>query len=98
MNQVKVEKAAVGFAVVALVVFIINACLIMDAQATQRDIGARQAEIQRGIQISQLNNDLIRALGVAAIDKKDTKIKDLLSQNGITVEKRADAPKPAAKQ
>lgn len=72
--------------VVALVLFVINAALVFDAQATQRELAARQTQIQEGMALSQLNQQLVQALGAAQIQNKDKKIEALLGQHGITVQ------------
>jgi len=91
MCQKTVERIAVGFASVALLLFVCNAWMINSAQATQRDVQARQAQINDGIQLGNLNNQVVRALGAAVIEKKDEKIKALLAQHGITVSAQPNA-------
>lgn len=73
-------------AVIALVLFVINAILVFGAQSTQRDMAVRQAQIQEGMALSQLNQQLVQALGAAQIQNKDKKIEALLGQHGITVQ------------
>lgn len=75
----------VVFAAVALLLFVVNTGLVLDAQATQRDFGQRQAQINDGLQLDQLNRQLIQALGAAQVQAKDKKIEALLGQHGITV-------------
>lgn len=72
-------------AALALVLFLVNTGLVLDAQATQRTFAERQAQIQQGLQVDQLNRQLIQALGAAQIQGKDKKIEALLGQHGITV-------------
>ena len=81
----------------ALGMFVVNAWLINGTQNTQAQINTRQAEINGGIQLSQLNNELVRALGTAVVAQNDTKIKDLLAAHGITVEAKKDGDKSSAK-
>ena len=85
----------------ALGIFVTNAWLINATQLTQAQVNDRQAQINQGVQLSQLNNELVRALGTAVIAQKDDKIKDLLAAHGITVSpEKAAAPaaaKPAGK-
>lgn len=72
-------------AALALLLFVINTGLVLDAQATQRDFAKRQAQLNEGLQIDQLNRQLVQALGAAQIQNKDKKIEALLGQHGITV-------------
>ncbi len=85
MCQKTVERAAIGLAGLALLLFVCNAWMINGAQAMQRDVQTRQAQINDAIQISNLNNQVVRALGTAVVERKDEKIKALLAQHGITV-------------
>jgi len=87
----KIEGAALGLAVIGLALFVSNALLITDSQSIQRQIAERQARINDGVKLAQLNNELVRALGNAVVQKKDTKIKDMLSEHGITVQEKAPA-------
>ena len=82
----------------ALGIFVTNAWLINATQLTQAQVAERQAQINSGIQLSQLNGELVRALGTAVVGQHDDKIKDLLAAHGITVSADKTAPaKPAAK-
>jgi hypothetical protein len=92
----RMENAALGLATVGLVLFVANAALILDSQAKQREIGMRSAQIQDGQRLAGLNNELVSALGAAVIEKKDTKIKDMLAEHGITVQQNKNGAKPAA--
>lgn len=88
--------AAVTLSSIALVLFVVSAWTLNASQNLQQQFNERQAQINNGVQISQLNNELVRALGTAVISKNDTKIKDLLSQYGITVSLDKDAKGAAA--
>jgi hypothetical protein len=96
MSATKLVAGTTAYlAAFALGMFVVNAWLINSTQATQAQIAQRQAEINGGIQLSQLNNELVRALGTAVVAQNDTKIKDLLASHGITVEAKKDET-PAA--
>lgn len=88
---------ATGLATVALVLFVSNAWIVNGSQALQKQMGDRQAKINTAMQVAQLNNDLVRALGSAVATNKDEQIKNLLAAEGITVqtEKPATPAKPA---
>ena len=84
---------SISLSSLALVMFVANAWLVNGSQAMQQQLNDRQAQIANGVQVSQLNNELVRALGTAVIAKNDTKIKDLLAQHGITVTADKNAKK-----
>lgn len=88
----KIENGSVALATIGLVLFVTNAWLINGAQATQQEVNVRAAQIQDGVKLANLNNELVRALGAAMVQNKDEKIKGLLAEHGITVEQKpADA-------
>jgi len=96
--QCKGTIAATTLSSIALVLFVINAWTVNGSQKLQQQAMDRQAQINAGAQLSQLNNELVRALGTAVVNKNDTKIKDLLSSQGITVTVDKDAGKTTAKK
>lgn len=98
-SQKIIGTATTYIAAVALVMFVVNAWLIHDTRATQLDVNQRQAEVNEGIQLSQLNNQVVRALANAVITKKDKQIQDMLQTNGITIDvEKAAAEAAAAKK
>ncbi len=80
-----VACAATILAALALVLFVINVGLVLSNQKTQKQLNDRQQQINAGLQVSNLNQQLVRALGTASVANKDDRIKDLLRTNGITV-------------
>lgn len=72
-------------AALALLLFLINTGLVLDAQSTQKQFAARQQQLQDGMQVDQLNRQLIQALGAAQVQGRDKKIEALLNQHGITI-------------
>lgn len=88
-----IENASLGLAAAGLVLFLGNVWLISDAQATQREVNIRAAQIQDGVKLANLNNELVRALGSAVVQNKDEKIKGLLAEHGITIEQKPAAAK-----
>ena len=81
---------------IALVLFVANAWMVNNSQALQRQIADRQVQISNGVQLSQLNAEMVRTLGTAIVSKNDMKIKDMLAKHGITVSTDKDAAKKGA--
>jgi hypothetical protein len=59
--------------------------LVQDNRTVQADVNRRQQFINQGIQLGRVNEALIRALAAAAVSNKDDKLRDLLADNGITI-------------
>jgi hypothetical protein len=59
--------------------------LIQDNRAVQTDVNRRQQFINQSIQFGRINEALVRALAAAAVSNKDDKLRDLLADNGITI-------------
>ena len=58
------------------------------AQSNHRlrsEVNRRQRLIAQGAQLAHVNEGLIRQIAVAAVKGRDAKLRDLLSQNGITI-------------
>lgn len=104
MSLSKTEAAsylATAAATVALVLFVGNAWMVNSTQNLQRQLNERQVQINSGTQISNLNGQLVRALGTAVVAQKDEQIKKLLTDHGITVQLEkptTPAAKPAARR
>ena len=88
-----------GMTLVLVVVYIV---VIQDNRSVQAEINQRQQFINQSIQLGRINDALIRALAAAAVNDKDDKLRDLLAQNGITInpttgepERESAAPAPA---
>ena len=59
--------------------------LVQDNRAVQTDVNRRQQFINQSIQFGRINEALVRALAAAAVSNKDDKLRDLLAENGITI-------------
>ncbi|MBO0735073.1 MAG: hypothetical protein J2P48_00675 [Alphaproteobacteria bacterium] len=89
-----------GLTVVSVAAYIV---LVQDNRSVQLEVNQRQQFINRSMQLGRVNQTLIRALAAAAASAHDDKLRDLLAQNGITInaagepEKaaRPPAPRPA---
>ena len=82
-----------GIALILVVVYIV---LIQDNRSVQAGINQRQQFINQSIQLGRVNDALIRALAATAVSNKDDKLRDLLAQNGITINPTTGAPEREA--
>jgi hypothetical protein len=82
-----------GITLILVVVYII---LIQDNRSVQAGINQRQQFINQSIQLGRINDVLIRALAATAVSNKDDKLRDLLAQNGITINPTTGAPEREA--
>jgi hypothetical protein len=71
-----------GFSLVLVIVYII---LVQDNRSVQLEVNRRQQFINQSLQLGRINEALIRALAATAVSNKDDKLRDLLTQNGITI-------------
>ena len=82
-------SAAAGALVVAYII------LVQDNRTVQAEVNRRQQFINQSIQLGRINEALIRALAAAAVSNKDGKLRDLLADNGITINASGE-PMPSA--
>jgi hypothetical protein len=78
-----------GITLILVVVYIV---LIQDNRSVQAEINQRQQFINQSIQLGRINDALIRALAASAVSNKDDRLRDLLAQNGITINPTTGAP------
>ena len=78
-----------GITLVLVVVYIV---VIQDNRSVQAEINQRQQFINQSIQLGRINDALIRALAATAVSNKDDKLRELLTQNGITINPTTGAP------
>jgi hypothetical protein len=81
-----------GFSLVFVVVYII---LVQDNRSVQLEVNQRQQFINQSMQLGRINEALLRAIAAAAVRDNDDKLRDLLTQNGITIN-AAGEPVPAS--
>lgn len=91
------EKLTHIASIVVLVMFVLNAGLIMINRGTQDAIATKQNELaEKSQKIGQnatfdnINRSMIQALAAIAISKKDEQIKALLIQNNIQLKPQDD--------
>jgi hypothetical protein len=85
--------SAVTFAGLTLVLVVANMVLLTRNQAAQAEVNQRQQFINQSLQLSRVNEALVRAVAAAAVNNSDDRLRDLLAQQGITI---GAAPGPAA--
>jgi hypothetical protein len=85
----------VGLAGLALALVVAYIILVQDNRRVQAEVNRRQQFINQSIQLGRINEALIRSLASAAVNNKDDKLRDLLAENGITIN-AAGEPVPAA--
>ena len=85
----------VGLSALAGALVVVYIVLVQDNRAVQADVNRRQQFINQSIQLGRINEALIRALAAAAVSNKDDKLRDLLADNGITINASGE-PVPSA--
>ncbi len=76
---------SVALSAVALVLLLINVSLINGNRNLQDEIAKRQATINNGITMSQLDQSLAQALAQASVSSNNQDIRQLLAGQGITI-------------
>lgn len=74
-----------GLGGAAFLVALLNIYLFQDNQTLREEISQRQQYINQTIQLSRLNNELIKSLAQLAVTNQDQQISDLLTSHGIVV-------------
>jgi len=98
MNEKIAYWGSVGLSALALVMLVVNVALLTENRATQLDVNNRQNTIAGGSTMNQVNQALVQAMAQAAIKDNDTKMRELLTSQGITLKTEpATAAKPEEK-
>jgi hypothetical protein len=81
-----------------LILVIVNLVFGQNNRSVQEEVNQRQQFINQTIQLGRVNEALIRAIAQAAIKDKDDRLRDLLAQNGITINptEKSSGPEPGA--
>jgi hypothetical protein len=82
-----------GITLILVVAYIV---VIQDNRSVQAEVNQRQQFINQSIQLGRINDALIRAVATTAVTNKDDKLRDLLAQNGITINPTTGAPEREA--
>jgi hypothetical protein len=77
-----------GFSLILVIVYIV---LVQDNRSVQLEVSQRQQFINQSVQLGRINDALIRALATTAVKNNDDKLRDLLSQHGITINAAGEA-------
>ena len=82
-----------GITLALVVAYIV---LVQENRSVQAEVNQRQQFINQSIQLGRINDALIRALAGAAVENNDDKLRELLLQNGITINPATGAPEKQA--
>ena len=89
-------RLSVALSGITLILVIVYIVLFQDNRTVQSEINQRQQFINQSIQLGRINDALIRALATTAVSNNDDKLRDLLAQNGITINPTTGAPEREA--
>ncbi len=81
----------VGLSGLTLVLVGTYIVLVQDNRSVQAEVNQRQQFINQSIQLGRVNEALIRALATTAVSSNDDKLRELLTQNGITINAAGEA-------
>jgi type II secretory pathway component PulM len=84
------QRLLVVLSGITLVLVIAYILLVQDERTMQAEVNQRQQFINQSLQLGRVNEALIRAL--AANAAKDDKLRELLAQNGISINAVTGAP------
>jgi hypothetical protein len=94
-------RIVVALSGITLILVVVYLLLVQENRAVQAEVNQRQQFINQSIQLNRINDALIRAIATAAVNDKDDKLRDLLAQNGITINPKTgtpvSTPEPAVK-
>ncbi len=91
--QYRLLVALSGMTLALVVAYII---FIQENRSVQAEVNKRQQFINQSIQLGRISDALIRALAAAAVNQQDDKLRELLAQNGITINPTTGAPEKQA--
>jgi hypothetical protein len=74
----------IGGAAIALLLLVTNIFVSLGNREIQEQVVARQQSLNQGMQVSQLNAQVIRALATLSARTDDAELKNLLSSHGVT--------------
>ncbi len=77
---------------ITLILVIVYLVISEQNRSVQSEINRRQQFINQSIQFGRVNEMLVRTLGSVAVSEKDDKLRELLAQNGITINPKTGAP------
>jgi hypothetical protein len=80
-------------AAVPLIFTVVDFVLAQGNRSLRAEVDQRQRLIDQNTQLARVNQVLVRQIAVAAVKNQDSKLRELLSRNGITI---APPPTPPA--
>jgi hypothetical protein len=89
-------RLLVALSAITLVLVVVYIVLIQDNRSVQAEVNRRQQFINQSIQLGRINDALIRALATSAVSDNDDKLRELLAQNGISINPTTGAPEKQA--
>jgi hypothetical protein len=90
------NRLLVALSGITLALVIAYIVLIQENRSVQAEVNRRQQFINQSIQLGRINDALIRALAAEAVNNNDDKLRELLAQNGITINPTTGAPERQA--
>jgi hypothetical protein len=90
------HRLLVALSGITLVLVVVYIVLTQDNRSVQTEINQRQQFINQSIRLGRINDALIHALATTAVSSNNDKLRDLLAQNGITINPTTGAPEREA--
>lgn len=85
MDEKTTYWASVILGALALMLLVVNICMINGNHRLQDEINQRQGAINSGVTLSQINKGLVQALADIAVKSNDSDARGLLAKQGITI-------------
>jgi len=85
MDEKTAYWASVVLGAMALLLLIVNMCLINGNRRMQEEINQRQATINGGVTLNQIDNFLVKLLADSAVKNNDSDTRNLLAEQGLTI-------------
>jgi hypothetical protein len=90
------NRLLVALSGITLILVVAYIVLIQENRSVQAEVNQRQQFINQSIQLGRINDALIRGLAAAAVNSSDERLRELLAQNGITINPATGAPERQA--
>jgi hypothetical protein len=75
----------------ALFLVLVNSWLVESNRAAQAEVNRRQEFINQSVGVSKIHETLVRSLAQAAVAGRDDRLRDLLAEQGITINANSNA-------
>ena len=85
-------------AALTVVLVVVNIVLVTSNRNVQAEVTARQQYVNQTLQLSNLNQQLVTAIANLAIRNNDEQLRNLLAEQGITVNPTPTPQAPAKAQ